>query len=63
MELWRDRITYRSLTLWDQVVKATYALAPLAAGRSFRLWLHERSMERDFSTGLERAHEEVEIPG
>jgi len=43
-ELWRDRIVYRSLMLWDELVKVTYALAPLTAARFFRSWLDERSL-------------------
>lgn len=63
LELGLDRITYRCLIAWDQVIKVMYALAPLAVGRAFRLWLHERTVEPYYSTSIERSREKIEIPG
>jgi len=62
-ELWLDRITYRGLIFRDELIKALYALTPLAVARSLRSWLHERSMEPNYCTSAERASEKIEIPG
>jgi hypothetical protein len=51
VELWCDRVTYRSLTLWDEMVKVIYALAPLVVARSFRSWLDNRALAGTSASG------------
>jgi Sulfotransferase family len=43
LELFRDRVVYRALLGWDNMVKLIYAVVPLTLARSLRSWLRQRT--------------------
>jgi len=52
VELWRDRITCRGFTYWDNAVTLSYAIAPIALARWWRTRNRQRGLEGDPSRWL-----------
>jgi hypothetical protein len=48
-ELWRDRITYHRLVLWDKIVIIIYAITPLSLARLWRHKIRPRVYPRKYS--------------
>jgi len=63
LELWCDRVTYRSLLCWDELVKLIYALVPIALAISLRSWFRQRSDATDYSPVTTNHSANHAIPG
>jgi len=58
VELWGDRLTYKALGFWDEVVKMIYAFLPLAVSRSYRNWSRRQTASGSVSPSESRAQYE-----